>query len=125
MSNKLIKNKNSTSKELEYYKNHCALLEKELEEERKKRTQLEITLSCGSEPSNHAVSELQNLIKSYKIAKETEEKLCNELLDMKKDLKKKLIELDKIKPLYIKKCEEGCDDILRKYTKMVKVIDYL
>ena len=38
MSNKLIKNKNSTSKELEYYKNHCALLEKELEEERKKRT---------------------------------------------------------------------------------------
>ena len=117
MSNKLIKNKNSTSKELEYYKNHCALLEKELEEERKKRTQLEITLSCGSEPSNHAVSELQNLIKSYKIAKETEEKLCNELLDMKKDLKKKLIELDKIKPLYIKKCEEGCDDILRKYTK--------
>ena len=42
---------------------------------------------------------------------------------MKKDLKKKLIELDKIKPLYIKKCEEGCDDILRKYTKMVKVID--
>lgn len=123
MSNKLIKNKNSTSKELEYYKNHCALLEKELEEERKKRTQLEITLSCGSEPSNHAVSELRNLIKSYKIAKETEEKLCNELLDMKKDLKKKLIELDKIKPLYIKKCEEGCDDILRKYTKMVKVID--
>lgn len=123
MSNKLIKNKNSTSKELEYYKNHCALLEKELEEERKKRTQLEITLSRGSEPSNHAVSELQNLIKSYKIAKETEEKLCNELLDMKKDLKKKLIELDKIKPLYIKKCEEGCDDILRKYTKMVKVID--
>jgi len=123
MSNKLIKNKNSTSKELEYYKNHCALLEKELEEERKKRTQLEITLSCGSEPSNHAVSELRNLIKSYKIAKETEEKLCNELLDMKKDLKKKLIELDKIKPLYIKKCEEGCDDILRKYTKIVKVID--
>jgi hypothetical protein len=123
MSNKLIKNKNSTSKELEYYKKHCSLLEKELEEERKKRTQLEITLSCGSEPSNHAVSELQNLIKSYKIAKETEEKLCNELLDMKKDLKKKLIELDKIKPLYIKKCEEGCDDILRKYTKMVKVID--
>jgi hypothetical protein len=123
MSNKLIKNKNFTSKELEYYKNHCALLEKELEEERKKRTQLEITLSCGSEPSNHAVSELRNLIKSYKIAKETEEKLCNELLDMKKDLKKKLIELDKIKPLYIKKCEEGCDDILRKYTKMVKVID--
>lgn len=123
MSNKLIKNKNSTSKELEYYKNHCALLEKELEEERKKRTQLEITLSCGSEPSNHAVSELRNLMKSYKIAKETEEKLCNELLDMKKDLKKKLIELDKIKPLYIKKCEEGCDDILRKYTKMVKVID--
>lgn len=123
MSNKLINNKNSTSKELEYYKNHCALLEKELEEERKKRTQLEITLSCGSEPSNHAVSELRNLIKSYKIAKETEEKLCNELLDMKKDLKKKLIELDKIKPLYIKKCEEGCDDILRKYTKMVKVID--
>ena len=97
MSNKLIKNKNFTSKELEYYKNHCALLEKELEEERKKRTQLEITLSCGSEPSNHAVSELRNLIKSYKIAKETEEKLCNELLDMKKDLKKKLIELDKIK----------------------------
>lgn len=123
MSNKLIKNKNSTSKELEYYKKHCSLLEKELEEERKKRTQLEITLSCGSEPSNHAVSELKNLIKSYKIAKETEEKLCNELLDMKKDLKKKLIELDKIKPLYIKKCEEGCDDILRKYTKMVKVID--
>lgn len=123
MSNKLIKNKNFTSKELEYYKNHCALLEKELEEERKKRTQLEITLSCDSEPSNHAVSELRNLIKSYKIAKETEEKLCNELLDMKKDLKKKLIELDKIKPLYIKKCEEGCDDILRKYTKMVKVID--
>lgn len=123
MSNKLIKNKNFTSKELEYYKNHCALLEKELEEERKKRTQLEITLSCGSEPSNHAVSELRNLIKSYKIAKETEEKLCNELLDMKKDLKKKLIELDKIKPLYIKKCEEGCDDILRKYTKIVKVID--
>lgn len=123
MSNKLIKNKNSTSKELEYYKNHCALLEKELEEERKKRTQLEITLSCGSEPSNHAVSELRNLIKSYKIAKKTEEKLCNELLDMKKDLKKKLIELDKIKPLYIKKCEEGCDDILRKYTKKVKVID--
>lgn len=123
MSNKLIKNKNFTSKELEYYKNHCALLEKELEEERKKRTQLEITLSCGSEPSNHAVSELRNLIKSYKIAKETEEKLCNELLDMKKNLKKKLIELDKIKPLYIKKCEEGCDDILRKYTKMVKVID--
>lgn len=123
MSNKLIKNKNFTSKELEYYKNHCALLEKELEEERKKRTQLEITLSCGSEPSNHAVSELRNLMKSYKIAKETEEKLCNELLDMKKDLKKKLIELDKIKPLYIKKCEEGCDDILRKYTKMVKVID--
>lgn len=123
MSNKLIKNKNFTSKELEYYKNHCALLEKELEEERKKRIQLEITLSCGSEPSNHAVSELKNLIKSYKIAKETEEKLCNELLDMKKDLKKKLIELDKIKPLYIKKCEEGCDDILRKYTKMVKVID--
>ena len=123
MSNKLIKNKNSTSKELEYYKNHCALLEKELEEERKKRTQLEIALSCGSEPSNHAVSELRNLIKSYKIAKETEEKLCNELLDMKKDLKKKLIELDKIKPLYIKKCEEGCDDILRKYTKIVKVID--
>lgn len=123
MSNKLIKNKNFTSKELEFYKNHCALLEKELEEERKKRTQLEITLSCGSEPSNHAVSELRNLIKSYKIAKETEEKLCNELLDMKKDLKKKLIELDKIKPLYIKKCEEGCDDILRKYTKMVKVID--
>lgn len=123
MSNKLIKNKNSTSKELEYYKNHCALLEKELEEEKKKRTQLEITLSCGSEPSNHTVSELRNLIKSYKIAKKTEEKLCNELLDMKKDLKKKLIELDKIKPLYIKKCEEGCDDILRKYTKMVKVID--
>lgn len=123
MSNKLIKNKNSTSKELEYYKKHCSLLEKELEEERKKRTQLEITLSCGSEPSNHAVSELRNLIKSYKIAKKTEEKLCNELLDMKKDLKKKLIELDKIKPLYIKKCEEGCDDILRKYTKMVKVID--
>lgn len=123
MSNKLIKNKNSTSKELEYYKKHCSLLEKELEEERKKRTQLEITLSCGSEPSNHAVSELRNLIKSYKIAKETEEKLCNELLDMKKDLKKKLIELDKIKPLYIKKCEEGCDDILRKYTKMVKVND--
>lgn len=123
MSNKLIKNKNFTSKELEYYKNHCALLEKELEEERKKRTQLEITLSCGSEPSNHTVSELRNLIKSYKIAKKTEEKLCNELLDMKKDLKKKLIELDKIKPLYIKKCEEGCDDILRKYTKMVKVID--
>lgn len=123
MSNKLIKNKNFTSKELEYYKNHCALLEKELEKERKKRTQLEITLSCGSEPSNHAVSELRNLIKSYKIAKETEEKLCNELLDMKKDLKKKLIELDKIKPLYIKKCEEGCDDILRKYTKIVKVID--
>lgn len=123
MSNKLIKNKNSTSKELEYYKKHCSLLEKELEEERKKRTQLEITLSCGSEPSNHAVSELRNLINSYKIAKKTEEKLCNELLDMKKDLKKKLIELDKIKPLYIKKCEEGCDDILRKYTKMVKVID--
>lgn len=123
MSNKLIKNKNSTSKELEYYKKHCSLLEKELEEERKKRTQLEITLSCGSEPSNHAVSELRNLIKSYKIAKKTEEKLCNELLDMKKDLKKKLIELDKIKLLYIKKCEEGCDDILRKYTKMVKVID--
>lgn len=123
MSNKLIKNKNSTSKELEYYKNHCALLEKELEEERKIRTQLEITLSCGSEPSNHTVSELRNLIKSYKIAKKTEEKLCNELLDMKKDLKKKLIELDKIKPLYIKKCEEECDDILRKYTKMVKVID--
>lgn len=123
MSNKLIKNKNSTSKELEYYKKHCSLLEKELEEERKKRTQLEIILSCGSEPSNHAVSELRNLIKSYKIAKKTEEKLCNELLDMKKDLKKKLIELDKIKPLYIKKCEEGCDDILRKYTKMVKVID--
>lgn len=123
MSNKLIKNKNSTSKELEYYKNHCALLEKELEEERKKRTQLEITLSCGSEPSNHTVSELRNLIKSYKIAKKTEEKLCNELLDMKKDLKKKLIELDKIKPLYIKKYEEECDDILRKYTKMVKVID--
>lgn len=123
MSNKLIKNKNSTSKELEYYKKHCSLLEKELEEERKKRTQLEITLSCGSEPSNHTVSELRNLIKSYKIAKKTEEKLCNELLDMKKDLKKKLIELDKIKPLYIKKCEEGCDDILRKYTKMVKVID--
>lgn len=123
MSNKLIKNKNSTSKELEYYKKHCSLLEKELEEERKKRTQLEITLSCGSEPSNHAVSKLRNLIKSYKIAKKTEEKLCNELLDMKKDLKKKLIELDKIKPLYIKKCEEGCDDILRKYTKMVKVID--
>ena len=123
MSNKLIKNKNSTSKELEYYKKHCSLLEKELEEERKKRTQLEIILSCGSEPSNHAVSELRNLIKSYKIAKKTEEKLCNELLGMKKDLKKKLIELDKIKPLYIKKCEEGCDDILRKYTKMVKVID--
>lgn len=123
MSNKLIKNKNSTSKELEYYKKHCSLLEKELEEERKKRTQLEITLSCGSEPSNHTVSELRNLIKSYKIAKKTEEKLCNELLDMKKDLKKKLIELDKIKPLYIKKYEEECDDILRKYTKMVKVID--
>lgn len=40
MSNKLIKNKNFTSKELEYYKNHCALLEKELEEERKKEHNL-------------------------------------------------------------------------------------
>ena len=101
MSNKLIKNKNSTSKELEYYKNHCALLEKELEEERKKRTQLEITLSCGSEPSNHAVSELQNLIKSYKIAKETEEKLCNELLVKNKKMDENLAEFDRIKPLYI------------------------
>lgn len=122
MSNKLIKNKNFTSKELEYYKNHCALLEKELEEERKKRTQLEITLSCGSEPSNHAVSELRNLIKSYKIAKETEEKLCNELLAKNKKMDENLAEFDKIKPLYIKKCEREYDDILKEYTKMIKII---
>lgn len=122
MSNKLIKNKNSTSKELEYYKKHCSLLEKELEEERKKRTQLEITLSCDSEPSNHAVSELQNLIKSYKIAKETEEKLCNELLVKKKKMDENLAEFDKIKPSYIKKCEREYDEILKEYTKMVKFI---
>ena len=123
MSNKLIKNRNSVSKELEYYKNHCALLEKELEEEKKKRTQLEITLSCDSEPSNHAVSELQNLIKSYKIAKKTEEKLCNELLAKNKKMDENLAEFDRIKPLYIKECEKEYDNILKGYTKMVKFID--
>mgnify|MGYP006959865174 FL=1 len=123
MSNKLIKNRNSVSKELEYYKNHCALLEKELEEEKKKRTQLEITLSCDSEPSNHAVSELQNLIKAYKIAKKTEEKLCNELLAKNKKMDENLAEFDRIKPLYIKKCEKEYDNILKEYTKMVKFID--
>ena len=123
MSNKLIKNKNSINKELEYYKNHCALLEKELEEERRKRTQLEITLSCDSEPSNHAVSELQNLIKSYKIAKKIEEKLCNELLAKNKKMDENLAEFDRIKPLYIKKCEKEYDNILKGYTKMVKLID--
>lgn len=33
-----------------------------------------------------------------------------------------LAEFDRIKPLYIKKCEREYDEILKEYTKMVKNI---
>lgn len=122
MSRRLIKNK-TESKELQYYKNHCELLEKELEEERKKRTNLEITLSLGTEPSNQAASELQKLIKMYTMAKNTQEKLISELLVKKKEMDEILAEIHQIKPLYIDKCEKEYDKILGQYTRLVKFIE--
>ena len=43
-------------------------------------------------------------------------------MSYRKIMDENLAEFDRIKPLYIKKCEREYDEILKEYTKMVKII---
>lgn len=95
MSNKLIKNRNSNSKELEYYKNHCALLKKQLEDEKKKRIELEIALSFDSKDNNELLKKLKELLISTEIAKNTYEELTKEVQKKKQELDDMLIKVKK------------------------------
>lgn len=107
MSNKLVKTKNKRDKELEYYKKHCSLLEKENADLKVRNTELEMHISFASEKDDTSLSNLRELIKKTYMAKEMYEKLCKELLEDKKLLEANLAEISAIKPLYMSQIDKA------------------
>ena len=76
MSNKLVKSKSKRDKELEYYKKHCALLEKKNEDLKQQIIDNEIGLSIVKENASGSYDNLSILIKKAKTAKNVYEMLC-------------------------------------------------
>ena len=74
MSNKLIKSKSKYDKELEYYKKHSILLEKENIDLKNRND--EILISFAIKNPSEAYDNLSLLIEKTRISKSVYEKLC-------------------------------------------------
>ena len=103
MSNKLIKSKSKYDKELEYYKKHSILLEKENIDLKNRND--EILISFAIKNPSEAYDNLSLLIEKTRISKSVYEKLCMKYDDQIKVLNEQIAELDKVKKEYIKKME--------------------
>lgn len=103
MSNKLVKSKSKRDKELEYYKKHSALLEKENIDLKNRND--EMSISFAMKTPSEAYDNLSILIKKAKTAKNVYEMLCMKYNDRIKVLNEQIAELDKVKKEYIKKME--------------------
>lgn len=103
MSNKLIKSKSKYDKELEYYKKHSILLEKENIDLKNRND--EILISFAIKNPSEAYDNLSILIKKAKTAKNVYEMLCMKYNDRIKVLDEQKAEADKAKKEYIKKME--------------------
>ena len=103
MSNKLIKSKSKYDKELEYYKKHSALLEKENIDLKNRND--EMSISFAMKTPSEAYDNLSLLIKKARMSKNTYDKLCIKYNDRIKVLNEQIVELDKVKKEYIKKME--------------------
>lgn len=109
MSKKIKENK-----ELQYYKGHCELLEKENKELKTKVANYEITLSIDKESVNEKANDLSLLIKKTLIAKNMYEKLCKEYTSKIKVLDEKIAEMDAIKAGYISKADKLIKKMFKK-----------
>lgn len=103
MSNKLIKSKSKYDKELEYYKKHSILLEKENIDLKNRND--EMSISFAMKTPSEAYDNLSLLIKKARMSKNTYDKLCIKYNDRIKVLNEQIVELDKVKKEYIKKME--------------------
>lgn len=115
MSNKLVKIKSKRDKELEYYKKHCALLEKKNEDLKQQIIDNEIGLSIVKGNASESYDNLSILIKKTKTAKNVYEMLCMKYNDRIKILDEQKAEADKAKKEYTKKMQE----FERQYQKML------
>ena len=107
MSNKLVKSKSKRDKELEYYKKHCSLLEKENTDLKARNTELEMHISFASEKDDTSLSNLRELIKKTYMVKNMYEKLYKEVSEDKKLLEANLAEISSIKPLYMSRVDKA------------------
>lgn len=103
MSNKLIKSKSKYDKELEYYKKHSILLEKENIDLKNRND--EILISFAIKNPSEAYDNLSLLIEKTRISKSVYEKLCMKYDDRIKVLDEEIAEADKVKKEYVKKME--------------------
>lgn len=122
MSNKLVKSKSKRDKELDYYKKHSALLEKEnnaltekINELKGRIAELEMLISLNEENDDKVLDEARILIKKNVIGLKSVEKLRKEYLNRIKILDEELTELSNIKPLYTR----SVDKLLKQYEKFM------
>lgn len=105
--------KNKESNELQYYKSHCNLLEKENAELKAKIVNYEITVSMSGKGVDEKVNDLSLLIKKALISKNMYEKLCNEYKSKITVLDEKIAEMDLIKAGYINKLNKFFKSLFR------------
>lgn len=122
MSNKLVKSKSKRDKELDYYKKHSALLEKEnnaltekINELKGRIAELEMLISLNEENDDKVLDEARIFIKKNVIGLKSVEKLRKEYLNRIKILDEELTELSNIKPLYTR----SVDKLLKQYEKFM------
>lgn len=113
MSNKLVKSKSKRDKELEYYKKHSTLLEKENIDLKNKNE--EMSISFAMKNPSEAYDNLSLLIKKARMSKNVYEMLCMKYNDRIKVLDEKIAEVDKVKKEYTKKMQE----FEKQYQKML------
>lgn len=122
MSNKLVKSKSKRDKELDYYKKHSTLLEKEnnaltekINELKGRIAELEMLISLNEENDDKVLDEARIFIKKNVIGLKSVEKLRKEYLNRIKILDEELTELSNIKPLYTR----SVDKLLKQYEKFM------
>lgn len=113
MSNKLVKSKSKRDKELEYYKKHSTLLEKENIDLKNKNE--EMSISFAMKNPSEAYNNLSLLIKKTRMSKNVYEMLCMKYNDRIKVLDEQITEIDKVKKEYTKKMQ----DFEKQYQKML------
>lgn len=90
------------NKKIKYYEKHCALLEEELNEIKKKNTMLETELLIYKNGDNESSNRLKKLIEEVFTAKKMYEDLNNELKEKISTSNDMLREIKKIKTKYVK-----------------------